>query len=240
MSGILLISKSDLFVDCARSQISEKLPSQKSVIVQSPTDISAKMLNQNFDLILSDSRSIPIKHQTMKLFEDAAKTKSFIFCENFGDISPEFRDQDHVHIINCPFVSETLSTNLSKAVDEKMPWNDFLWGKGIQEVHLRAKEILFPAGAHESAVYLVKFGRLKRILSDGTPVDESIGNGQIIGELTYFERKPKPWCVIATEDCQLVRISYNVVDREISNLPPWVKAMFATLASRALKYSKAE
>lgn len=238
MSGILLISKDDLFVNCAELQVQEKCPEKKLVVVKNPADISIKMSNQEFDCILSDHESIPVKQRAMRMFEEARKTKSYVFTSQYGDVSPVYRDQSKVHIVNCPYMEESLAFSLGRAMESES-WEDFRWGKGIKEVHLRTEEVLFRPGTQESAIYLVKSGQLRRQMPNGEVIDSHIREGQVIGELTYFERKPKPWSVIADEDSELVRISYDAVQEQLSNLPPWVTVMFSSLASRALKYSKA-
>lgn len=66
----------------------------------------------------------------------------------------------------------------------------------------------------------------------------SIGAGKMIGELAYFNREPRKWKIVASENCTLIRIGYQKIDKQLKNQPSWIKVMFTSLAERSLKYAK--
>ena len=115
---------------------------------------------------------------------------------------------------------------------------DFLWGEEIKQFTLYKSEILCHENSVGGAIYLIKEGFLQREFPDGSVLDASIGAGKMIGELAYFNREPRKWKIVASENCTLIRIGYQKIDKQLENQPSWIKVMFTSLAERSLKYAK--
>ncbi|MCB0377321.1 MAG: Crp/Fnr family transcriptional regulator [Bdellovibrionales bacterium] len=234
MGSILISSGNKVFVDSATQFISDQFPNKNLLEAKSLSDLSLKLSNQKFESIIIDYKTCPIKEPVLNNLIDLGETKSLIIVPSYGEAPPKFYDQGHVHVAPLKKDGNQPTKDL---LDDFYLGDGFLWGKGICEINLDEGEILCKNGSAETAIYLVKTGGFTRVAPEGRILDKKIEPGQVIGELTYFEKKPKPWSVIATQPSLVVRISFKMIDKEVANLPPWVKAMFSSLANRALRYA---
>jgi hypothetical protein len=230
----LIATNNTAFLNEATSIIETKLPQIKHVQdVLDQSDLLKKITKTKFDYILIDINSCPIDIPFFTKIATLKGTKVKIAGQNHADFPGEFFNQTSIQLFNMNY--QLMTQELKKFI---LNDKDFFWGKDIKQLTLYKKEILCHEGLVGDAIYLIKEGLLKREFPDGSILDKSIGSGKIIGELGYFNREPRKWNIVAVENCTLVRITYNKVDKQLENQPTWIKVMLKTLAERNLRYAK--
>lgn len=70
------------------------------------------------------------------------------------------------------------------------------------KIHLKTDEVLCLAGDENNDLYFIESGKLLVCLTKGTQVTPLayLGQGECLGELSFFDRKPRSANVIAVED----------------------------------------
>lgn len=91
--------------------------------------------------------------------------------------------------------------------------------KGLS-VKVKAHEIVCKEGETSSDLYYLNYGRLLVCTINGTTVKAiaRIGPGEYIGELSFFDGKPRASHLVTLEDSELLIIPRKVVEE---NLPKW-------------------
>lgn len=98
------------------------------------------------------------------------------------------------------------------------------------EVDIEAGHTLISAGHNHEEGFVVERGRAEVII-DGLVVAE-IGEGQMIGELSMFDRQPASATVRAKTDMTLLVLPYNRVEQILDDNPAMVRAVAKGLAAR--------
>ncbi len=230
--NFLIASNNVSFLDEATSIVeTELLQIDKIQDVLNQNSLLQKIAQNDYEYILIDLNSCPVDIPFFEKLCKLTKTKVKIACQNHADIPNDFFYQKSIQIASMDY--SLLAHELKKLILNNA---DFLWPGEITKFTLYKKEALFHKDSIGDAIYLVKEGSLQRTLPDGTILDDSIGPGKLAGELTYFNRKPRQWKIIAIKNCTLVRIAYSKIDKQLEGQPSWIMLMFKTLAERSLKY----
>jgi len=97
------------------------------------------------------------------------------------------------------------------------------------DVELKKNEVLCREGDVETDLYIVQSGELLVCVRKGTQVTAvaKLGVGEYIGELSFFDNKPRGADIIAASDCKLVKIP-AVEIRE--SFPSWLTTVGKMLA----------
>ena len=92
----------------------------------------------------------------------------------------------------------------------------------LQEINLVPGDVICREGEKSDDLYFLKEGQLLICTVVGTQVKVlgRIGAGEFVGELSFFDEKPRAAHVVATENSLIYKITTNEV-REI--LPFWFK-----------------
>jgi CRP/FNR family cyclic AMP-dependent transcriptional regulator len=106
---------------------------------------------------------------------------------------------------------------------------------GAKSCHLRAGDALFAAGDSGDGCYRLEQGLLKVIIT--SPRGEErilaiLGPGEIAGELSIIDRRPRSASVIAVKDCKLSFISQKHFEKCTKQAPDIYRYLVNVLALR--------
>jgi CRP/FNR family transcriptional regulator, cyclic AMP receptor protein len=96
---------------------------------------------------------------------------------------------------------------------------------------LKAGEILFKDGDPSDAMYVVKKGRLSVFKSKGNAEVElaEVGPGSMIGEMAFFDQKPRSASVKAALDSEVIELPFKALKAQYETFPEWLKAIIKTI-----------
>jgi len=91
----------------------------------------------------------------------------------------------------------------------------------MARVHLRKGETYISEGEISGPIALVQSGRLVAWTSQNTKryILAELGRGDVIGELSFFDKKPRSASVTALTDCELVEFEMTGIDLENPQVP---------------------
>lgn len=100
-----------------------------------------------------------------------------------------------------------------------------------QAITFRPDEVIFREGEKSSDLYFVQSGKLLVCTIQGTQVKAiaHIRTGEFLGELSFFDGKPRATYVVALETSQLVKIPGNELK---SALPVWYQQIGKSLTRK--------
>lgn len=95
-------------------------------------------------------------------------------------------------------------------------------------------DVLFNAGDDSDGMYLVRTGELKVYLDqEGSEVQLAIvGPGGMIGEMAFFEDKPRSASVKANQKTEVTKISNADFEKLIKQIPKWFVGIMTSLSGR--------
>lgn len=104
----------------------------------------------------------------------------------------------------------------------------------IEPSTYRAGEGLFKEGSEGRSLYLVKVGRVSiRKSVDGGYIEiAQIGPNQIIGEIAFFDRKPRSAGAVALTYCEIIEIPYDAMTPMFDPAPDYLKRIMTGIAIR--------
>jgi CRP/FNR family cyclic AMP-dependent transcriptional regulator len=96
---------------------------------------------------------------------------------------------------------------------------------------LKAGEILFKEGEASDSMYVIKKGRLSVFKLKGTQEVElaEVGPGQMIGEMAFFDRKPRSAGVKATSETEIIELPFSSLQTQYEAFPQWLKSIVKTI-----------
>ncbi len=95
-------------------------------------------------------------------------------------------------------------------------------------------EILFREGDTSKDLYILKAGSVKIFKTVGgkeLPI-AIVSAGQFIGELSFFDGKPRSATAQAATDVRVIRLDQNRLEGEIKRLPSWLIVLIKSIADR--------
>ena len=97
--------------------------------------------------------------------------------------------------------------------------------------------VLCATGDGHLDLYLVKSGKLLVCVLNGTEVIPLafIGENEFVGELSYFDHRPRSACIVAVEKTVLVRIPKDLIDQ---TFPKWLNVLGHYMTLRLRKLDK--
>lgn len=99
----------------------------------------------------------------------------------------------------------------------------------------------FPAGTFivregetGDAAYIVVSGRceIRKELPTGTQTLQTIGPGDVFGEMAILTEGPRTASVVAIEDTDVLVVTASVLEQEMAALKPWMATLMKSLATR--------
>ena len=90
---------------------------------------------------------------------------------------------------------------------------------------------LFREGDAPDAMYVVKSGKLAVVKSKQTSeiILAEIGPGAMVGEMAFFDNKPRSASVKAMKDSEVIALPYKALHAQFQNIPEWCKAIMRTV-----------
>ncbi len=90
---------------------------------------------------------------------------------------------------------------------------------------------LFREGDAPDAMYVVKSGKFAVVKSKQTSeiVLAEIGPGAMVGEMAFFDNKPRSASVKALKDSEVIALPYKALHAQFQNFPEWCKAIMRTV-----------
>ncbi len=100
--------------------------------------------------------------------------------------------------------------------------------------HLRPGEYLFRENETANALYIIKSGTIAiRKRRGNTYVELARAfSGEVLGELAFFDRKPRSAAAMATMETEVLELSFKSLDEIYSSIPPYMKKIMAAMAER--------
>jgi CRP/FNR family cyclic AMP-dependent transcriptional regulator len=104
----------------------------------------------------------------------------------------------------------------------------------IASTTYRSGETLFKEGADSGCLFLVKVGRIsiRKSVDDGFIEIAQIGPNQILGEIGFFDRRPRSADAVALTYCEVVEIQYEALAPMFDPAPDYLKRIMTGLATR--------
>ncbi|MGE0633562.1 MAG: Crp/Fnr family transcriptional regulator [Pseudobdellovibrionaceae bacterium] len=90
---------------------------------------------------------------------------------------------------------------------------------------------LFREGDAPDALYVVKTGKLAVVKAKANSeiVLAEIGPGSMVGEMAFFDNKPRSASVKAMKDTEVVALPYKALHAQFVKFPEWTKAIMRTV-----------
>lgn len=101
-------------------------------------------------------------------------------------------------------------------------------------ISIKKDEILFEDGDVADAMYIVKSGSISILISDDKTEKEvsRVSTGQLIGEMSLFDKRLRSATAKALTNCELVRLPYPKLEAELATMPEWVQVTLKTLVQK--------
>ena len=97
-------------------------------------------------------------------------------------------------------------------------------------VELAADEPLVRSGVAVDALYFLTQGAMEVRLADGRSI-ASLGIGDVVGEMSFVEKRAPETDVVATEPSRLLAVPRKCLDAELSSNPAFAGRFFKALAT---------
>jgi CRP/FNR family transcriptional regulator, cyclic AMP receptor protein len=96
---------------------------------------------------------------------------------------------------------------------------------------LGTNELLFKEGDASDAMYVVKAGRLSIFKAKGKAEIElaSVGPGAMLGEMAFFDSKPRSASVKATQETEVIILPFKALHAQFKTFPEWLKSIVKTI-----------
>lgn len=96
---------------------------------------------------------------------------------------------------------------------------------------LEKDHYLFREGDPPDAMYVIKSGKLAvvKTKSNSEIVLAEIGPGAMVGEMAFFDNKPRSASVKALKESEVIALPYKALHAQFANFPEWCKAIMRTV-----------
>lgn len=111
----------------------------------------------------------------------------------------------------------------------------FIRGGGdFPQLHVAKGEHVVRERETGDAAYIVVSGRLRVYRKIGGKVHalRVMGRGEVFGEMAILGSGRRTASVIAMDDCELLVVTREILEREVDDMKPWVGALVRSLAQR--------
>lgn len=100
---------------------------------------------------------------------------------------------------------------------------------GVKE--LKDKQFLFREGDPSDAAYVIKSGRIVITKAKGSTeiILAELGPGSMLGEMAFFDGKPRSAGARAQGDAQVILLPFNALNAQFTKFPEWLKVMVKTI-----------
>ncbi len=104
----------------------------------------------------------------------------------------------------------------------------------LKRKQIEAGSILIRENDHSRKLFILRKGKVRvfKNYMGGKIVLAVLRPGEIFGELSFFDNKPRSASVEALTDVVVDTIDGEALSTDIENLPPWLKLIFSSVANR--------
>jgi len=101
----------------------------------------------------------------------------------------------------------------------------------------KSGEFLFNDGEPSKSLFLIQKGAISIRKKKGNTTIEvgKVLAGEVIGELSFFDRLPRSASGVAIIDVEAIEISFVSLDKIYSSVPDYLKTIMAAMADRLRK-----
>ncbi len=101
-------------------------------------------------------------------------------------------------------------------------------------LHLKKGEVVCVAGEENYDLYIIVKGKLMIMVNKGTQITPLayLGEGEYMGELSFFDKRPRSAHVVCAEDTTLIRIPVEELTKQFPN---WLQTMAISITGRLRK-----
>ena len=98
-------------------------------------------------------------------------------------------------------------------------------------IKLEKGQYLFKENDPSDAMYVIKSGRLAitKAKQDSEIVLAELGPGAMLGEMAFFDDKPRSASAKAIKDTQLIKLPFKALHAQFKNFPEWSKDIMRTV-----------
>jgi CRP-like cAMP-binding protein len=100
-----------------------------------------------------------------------------------------------------------------------------------ETVRIKKDSYLFLQGDEADCMYIVKTGQLALYIADYLVEKKvsTVGPGELIGEMSLFDRLNRSASAKALTDCELVVLPYDKLREDLDQMPDWVQVSMKTM-----------
>ena len=101
-------------------------------------------------------------------------------------------------------------------------------------IEFKKGELLFKEGDNSKDLYIIQNGIVKIFKeSEGKQLPIAlVHSGQFIGELSFFDGKPRSASAEAATDLKVIKLDQAKIEREVRKLPSWLLVLIRSIADR--------
>ncbi|MCO4793000.1 MAG: cyclic nucleotide-binding domain-containing protein [Bacteriovoracaceae bacterium] len=105
--------------------------------------------------------------------------------------------------------------------------------KGLT-LNLKKDEVVCVGGEKNFDLYIIVKGKLLIMVNKGTQITPLayLNEGEYMGELSFFDQKPRSAHVVCAEDTTLIKIPVEEINKQF---PKWLTTMAVSITSRLRK-----
>lgn len=101
----------------------------------------------------------------------------------------------------------------------------------VASIHYHKDQIVCSAGEKTNDLYVIEKGHLLVFVNNGTEITpiSYLGQGEFLGEISFFDQLPRSAHVICLEDSTLIKVSKTDLKKV---MPEWLITIAKSLATR--------
>jgi CRP-like cAMP-binding protein len=101
-------------------------------------------------------------------------------------------------------------------------------------LNFRPGQFIFRENESSKAMYLINKGSvaIRKGKNGGYIEIAQVYSGEVIGELSFFDRKPRSASAVALTDVEALEITFDSLDKIYGEVPPYLKTIISCVAER--------
>lgn len=102
---------------------------------------------------------------------------------------------------------------------------------GPLTMNFKRGDIICAKGEHDYDLFIMHSGKILVFVTKGTKVTPvaHIGSGEYLGELSFFDKKPRSANAVCLEDTTLIKVP---IEEASTQFPPWLELLATSISSR--------
>ena len=110
-------------------------------------------------------------------------------------------------------------------------------GMTAQAKVFRQGQYVFREGDKPTSIFLLRKGIISiRRMKDGGAIEIArLQQGEVLGEMSFFDRQPRSAAAMALTDVELMEIDFEALDKIYLGVPDYMKTIIASIVDRVRK-----